>query len=326
MKTDKQNIRKTILNKCFRSTKPHTIRELIEKCNSVLSNQNEKISRSTLYNDIEYFENVLNVKFKRTKVGKETAYQYENPSFSIFSNDILSEEEVTFLREALNFFSTVEGLPTLDLINKILIKLEKKQYLATDHTEIISYESNPDYMGLSEFFEELYIAIINKQVLKIEYLPFDKPNSKIYEFHPRYLKEYTNRWFVLGHVDKFNNPTIFALDRIISIEISTIKFESIDFDWKLYFENRLGVSYGKGLEEDILLSFTPRKINYVKTKPIHLSQKIDISTCEVRLNLVPNNELEAKILSFGDDVEIKSPIWLRDVIKEKLQNALKKYG
>ena len=51
-----------------------------------------------------------------------------------------------------------------------------------------------------------------------------------------------------------------------------------------------------------------------------------ISNLEFRFGVRPNKELEARIFSYGNQVEVLKPEWLRRQIKEKLQEILKKYS
>ena len=46
----------------------------------------------------------------------------------------------------------------------------------------------------------------------------------------------------------------------------------------------------------------------------------------IEIPVIVNLELESLILSYGDDVEVLKPEWLRDKIENKLLNALAKYN
>ena len=64
-----------------------------------------------------------------------------------------------------------------------------------------------------------------------------------------------------------------------------------------------------------------------QTTTIHPSQETaDEKEHLIRLNVRPNKELEARIFSYGNQVEVLKPEWLRRQIKEKLQEILKKYS
>ena len=62
-------------------------------------------------------------------------------------------------------------------------------------------------------------------------------------------------------------------------------------------------------------------------KPFHPSQETaDEKEQIIRLTVRPNKEHEARIFSYGNQVEVLKPEWLRRQIAEKLQEILKKYS
>ena len=81
--------------------------------------------------------------------------------------------------------------------------------------------------------------------------------------------------------------------------------------------------------ETILLSFSTKRGNYVKTKPIHSSQEIikeTKTTLLIKLNLVITQELISLLLSFGEDVKVKQPKALVQEMKMKLKKAFENYS
>ena len=80
--------------------------------------------------------------------------------------------------------------------------------------------------------------------------------------------------------------------------------------------------------EKIVLKVNAGLYPYIKTKPLHGSQKVkevneDYSIIE--LTVYPNYELESVLLSFGESIEVMRPDSLREKLKERLQNAVKNY-
>ena len=45
----------------------------------------------------------------------------------------------------------------------------------------------------------------------------------------------------------------------------------------------------------------------------------------IEINVIPNNELETLLLSFGAQVIVLSPQWYRDKIRDKIKENLKNY-
>lgn len=62
------------------------------------------------------------------------------------------------------------------------------------------------------------------------------------------------------------------------------------------------------------------------TKAIHSSQRIiDIENRIIEISVIPNNELDALILSYGRDIEVLFPIHYRAKIESILKDSYEKY-
>jgi len=144
------------------------------------------------------------------------------------------------------------------------------------------------------------------------------------------LKQYNNRWFLLGLNNEYGSITNFALDRIKKIKEADIKYnEDLMPDFNEYFEDIFGVTKPvNGVVEKIHIKATPERAPYVKSKPIHGSQKKvkeDETGYYFTIEVIPNNEFYQQVFSFGPDLEIISPPQIRKFVKNKLKECLKKY-
>jgi predicted DNA-binding transcriptional regulator YafY len=73
---------------------------------------------------------------------------------------------------------------------------------------------------------------------------------------------------------------------------------------------------------------TPLQARYIHTKPIHPSQEIVEENAQYTLfslQLIPNYELESRILSFGEHVKALTPKEPQIRIVERLEAARKRY-
>ena len=100
-------------------------------------------------------------------------------------------------------------------------------------------------------------------------------------------------------------------------------------DWEQYFDDIIGVTKPiAGVVEDIELHFLGKTGKYMKTKPLHGSQKskwLDENTLEVRLEVMLYYELERLFLSYADSVVVIKPLQLATAIQERFTRALKLY-
>jgi predicted DNA-binding transcriptional regulator YafY len=81
--------------------------------------------------------------------------------------------------------------------------------------------------------------------------------------------------------------------------------------------------------QDVKLHFSPKRLPYVVTKPLHESQKLlsqDQDGGTIQIKVVPNLELEQLLLSFGEDITVLYPISLRNRINSRLGSACENYS
>jgi predicted DNA-binding transcriptional regulator YafY len=221
-----------------------------------------------------------------------------------------------------------EGAPEFEWVNELGPMLSSQFGLTQSQQKIMSFESNIDYSGYDKILS-LFNAIENKRVLEITYRPFNKPEYTL-KFHPYYLKQFNNRWFVFGLNEKLNIPTWnLALDRIESLHETSDSYTSAEIDWEEHFYDIIGVTTpDKGIVEEIELVFSQEQANYINTKPLHASQRakfLESGELLVKLNVIPNYELETTLLAFGEKVRIVCPDNLKNKIKERLEKASKQY-
>lgn len=325
-------IRYKTLDKCFRNIgRRYKFSDLLDEVNNALHyhNQSEGIGVRQLRDDIKFMRSELgySAPIETQRDGNFYFYIYEDLNFSI-NNSPLNAAEAEQLKEAISILQRFEGAPQFDWISDIGPMLSNQFGLSKEPRKVISYDTNIDYTGYG-YIPELFEAINNRTVLKIYYEPFDKPAFYL-TFHPYYLKQYTNRWFVIGLNSELKISTWnLALDRIKQIEPTNLDYIDTNIDWEEYFEDVLGVTVNNSKKpEEIELLFTKEQANYVRTKPIHASQKhktLETGELHVRLYLIPNYELETKLLSFGEKVKIIKPEYLKKTIKFRIEAAMRQY-
>lgn len=317
-----QRSRCRALDKCFRNrTKRYYIEDLIEACEKVLESEYGEpvsVSRRTVFDDINYMESDAGFKadIERISDGRRKYYRYSNPDFSI-EDTPLTDDEMQKLQETILMLSRFRS--QFPWMEDLLLELQTR-FRLEGHTEsVIGFDSNIDIRGL-EWIEPLFRYILNRQAVEMIYQPFDKPECQ-WTLHPYYIRQYNNRWFLFARNDADGIIVNAALDRIVSLVPSNKKYiENKDIDFTEYFDDIIGVTIPQDTQaEHILLKFSPARLPYVLSKPLHLSQKTkDRELGIVEITVIPNRELEALLLSFGSDVEVLQPAELRRQIKDKI--------
>ena len=330
-------IRYKTIDKCLQNNyRQWTLDDLIEACSNALfeyEGKENNISKRTIQLDIQMMRSEKLGYNAPIVVYDKKYYKYEDEEFSI--TDIpLTETDINVLTETVSMLKQFKDFSLFSDVSDILQRLEDKIYAEKSHTQpVIHLDKNEKLKGL-HFLDELYQAIIKKIVLKINYKSFKSKEANEFYFHPFILKEFNNRWFLVGKKGNKEEDRIItnlALDRIVSIDFDfSLEYHDSNFDADEYYKNVVGVTVNSGLD--------PRKIRiyvdaanapYVITKPFHSSQRViqenEDGSVIITLYLIINYELERLLLGFGNGVEIIKPAFLRNRIRNIVEQTAEKY-
>ena len=320
-------IRQRVLDRCLRSPKRYSLNDLMEKCNIVLESAGfRKVSsKNTILDDLTGIERDFpEASIKARKDGRFIYYEYEDKSFSIYKIP-LDDDGMAKLAQTIAILSRFEGLPNFEWVNEMIDHFKSSLNIPT--TKDIIFDENY-YLKNRYLFSPLFSAIASEQALHIMYEPYGKSAIE-YDFHPYFLKQYNNRWFLFGCVDGYDNLTNFPLDRIKSLNPANIPYKpNTKYDFNELFEDVVGVSHLFDAPEEILIKVSPQTFDYIVTKPINPTQKpfIDENGNHfIKVNAVINRELTQLLLSYGAAVTVIKPQRLADAIKRELDSSLKNY-
>lgn len=183
----------------------------------------------------------------------------------------------------------------------------------------------------TENLHGLLHSIKNKLQIAFKYEKYWGENNGIEarNVSPLALKESRYRWYLIALDKKDGHIKSFGLDRISDLEISSIKFnhtenEKVDSLFKYSF----GVTNDPGIPEKIILSLSPGQGRYIKSLPLHSSQKEILSNDkEYRIELMihPTYDFIMEILSLGREVKVIKPESLQLEIIKILKDSLESY-
>jgi predicted DNA-binding transcriptional regulator YafY len=329
-----QIIRYQALDKCFRNNaRRYFIEDLIEACKDAIYNftgNPEGVQRRQIYDDIAFMqsEDGYAAPIEKSKDGRKVYYFYSDINFTI-NNQPLTESEAQELKETLVTLNRFKGLPQFEWIESMTTRLEASFQFGIHADQVIEFDQN-EFLKGKEYIKDLYHATVNKTPLTVLYKSFNSNSEIEVELHPYYLKQYNNRWFVFGTNPQYSNITNLALDRIINVELLSKEFIETDIDFKEYFEDIIGVTFNEELQPtDILLRVDQSLWPYIETKPIHGSQKVVEKTevyVDIKLDLIPNYELESLILQHGERICVLEPVDLRTKIQNRIKELIRKYN
>ena len=321
--TKNSALRYKILDDCLGNPgKRYTFEDLKETINAALMEMNPNwggISDRQLRYDLKYLEDFYNAPLIMMKEGRKRFYLYENEAhFSIFHNP-LTKSEKDHLEQAILSLMQFSNRPGFDWLNN-LGPIFKDKINSTQVKSVIEYESNLDYQG-NNLVSEIFSAILNKVVLSFDYQPFVGRKIPVV-CHPYFLKQYNGRWYVFGrHEQRDTNQWHFPLERIENLAVThDFKYRLDETeDWQDYFYDIIGVTRFDEKVERIIVHVNKEMAPYIKTKPLHPTQKfkkINDQTYEVQINVIPNLELNSLLLSFGKNLIVQEPLFLKREIEK----------
>lgn len=217
----------------------YNTRELWEKCNEKLVNNGfSEVSLRWIQEDIKFLEYApFYAPIERFRKNGRYCVRYEKPSYSIFKKE-LSNEERSLLWEVLNTLGQFDGLDNFKWLDNFKIGLGIKE-----RQPIISFSNNP-YLKNSNLLGTLFDNISNEVVIRLSYHTFTNREIRSIDFHPYLLKQYNDRWFLIGASDDDKKILTFALDRIDKVEpLSEKRYEKCPDDLNDRFEDIVGVTY-----------------------------------------------------------------------------------
>lgn len=326
-------IRYNTIDNCLKNRyRQWTLDDLIEACSDTLyefEGIDKGVSKRTVQLDIQTMRSEKLGYNAPIIVVDKKYYTYEDPNYSI-TNIPLTNQDLNKLTEVVDILRQFKGFTHFQELSGMVQRLENKIHSSkSNQRSVIDLEKNENLKGL-QYIDTLYQALVDKICIKISYKSFKARAVNEFEFHPFLLKEYRNRWFILGK-KTINGPyLLLALDRIHEVE--RIEKGVLYFDEEevaQYFKDVVGVSVNEG-DTPIEVTFMIDHANapYVITKPIHHSQKIIEKVDEgivFSIYVQLNFELERELLGFGDKIKVLSPKRLQTRIKQVLQNTVDGY-
>ena len=316
----------------------YDIHDLTEKCNKKLIDAGfPEVSQRCIEKDINYLEyDPFYAEIERHRVNGHRCIRYKDPSFSIFRKE-LSEEESNLILEVLNTIGQFDGLAHFEWLDRFKIGLSLKK-----RPRIISFSNNP-YLQNSNLLGVLFDNISNQVAIKLEYHTFTDKETREIIFHPYLLKQYNNRWYLMGAADDDGKILNFALDRIDTVTaLPEMKYKQCNEDLNDRFEDIIGVTLYEDRDvEHILFWVSNRSKDYVETKPIHGSQCQYKSAKDEEfrrqypslnegtfftIDCIPNYELIRELCSYGKELIVLSPQSIKDDIFNRIKSMLDSYS
>jgi predicted DNA-binding transcriptional regulator YafY len=246
-------------------------------------------------------------------------YAYSDPDY-VMGGVSLSENDIDAIKESIELIQIIGGSRMSEKFNsameKILSTLLEENPSGKKKQAYLQTMSPPKSRGF-EHFDLFYNACRNKTPISFVHYNYRKRDFNAITIHPFLIKEFENKWYIIGYSEKHKAVRTFGMDRVF--EPFRLKKPFIQVD-KSLVEKQADDYYGvfpipNQKKQGIKIRVSAIATNYFEAYPIHSSQKIKKEPdgySIVTFQLTPTIELTRLFLSHGYHVEIMEPLWLKE--------------
>ena len=294
-----------------------------------------KIKRYSLI--IEKIKNGRDTSFEAVKEFLfDNGFEHTKRTIQRDIDDLRNEFGVELLYDSSknNYYIDYENSPNfesfvrfLELVNTAdLLKESFKNKSKT--LQHIVFDNSEGLQGI-QYLELFLTAIKQHREISFTHYNFQKNKTTKRLLKPYLLKEYANRWYIVGQQEGVKEFRNFGIDRVSNVKITENTFvPKTDIDINYLYKDVIGMVYSEDVKQKVVLSFNPEQGQYIKTLPLHHSQQILIDTdsdFQISLDIIPNRSLIERILMYGSNVKVIEPITLKEKIKVIYKDAYSQY-
>ena len=182
-----------------------------------------------------------------------------------------------------------------------------------------------------KFLATIIQAIRDNKKLEIRYKSFRQVEAVSMIVEPYFLKEFKRRWYLYAYKGDPDGPHIFALDRMIMVDVLPDEFAvPAKFMSGDYFRGVYGISvYPNVKVENVSLRVSVEQVQYLRTLPLHESQVEVVTENDYSIfeyDVKPNYEFMRDILALGSSVEVLAPMDLKKKVKDEINKMIENYN
>lgn len=255
------------------------------------------LSIRTLQRDIKDIAEMFDVEIKNYR------------GYGYYVDERLEETDIRYRELLMNF----------DLLTSMNQSSQSVGFILPEHHRPKGSDSIPILIS----------AIKEQRFVEFEYILVRKGNKLISKsVKPHFLKESLGLWYLLA-LDEHDTLKVYGIDRMQNINVADKTFkrdETINPDE--LFKHSYGIWDDPSMPvEEIELSYSPLDGKFIKTTPLHSSQKILIDNdieFRISLRLRITNDFIMALLSRSASLTVIKPPSLRARIREIYKEAIER--
>lgn len=199
--------------------------------------------------------------------------------------------------------------------------------IAVRHKDRIMLQETPTGV---ELLHTVLDAIDQKRSLRFEYVSYyAKDKTYVYELIPCFVRLFEHRWYLIGEYLDHSQTRVLAMERIRHLTLGEVSCApSSTITPCMFYQDCFGIIRDDKRPEEIHLKIYRHQVDYVRSVPIHSSQE-EIETGQdyaiFRYYLRPSYDFIQHLLWNRENLEVLSPISLREEMRSLLRQMLERY-
>jgi predicted DNA-binding transcriptional regulator YafY len=303
-----------------------------EKLLELVNDQiDEPIGLDMLSKDINELKRLADIEDVKIQWTRTHGYRYTKSGYRYFQKALTDDDKVMLVL-AQNLFQTFKQTSLKDKFRELVEKLiandgSVKYWNDAKSQKFIQPEWDNESTG-NKWLPELIDAIHEKKQISVGY------NKEKKQLSPYVLKQNKGLWYLVAfdHGKKGEEAIkIYSLNRIHQILPGKFDYyKDPTFRSEDYFKYSLGIWHRNGTSPiKVVLEFNhPRLIETIQQNKIHPTQQIlkqNSKSLRIEITVYDSVELDGLILGYGETVKLISPKYLKERLKDKLQELSKRY-
>lgn len=233
----------------------------------------------------------------------------------VLNKSLLSEEEQNEILTALQGLNATKYPDVDNVISKLGLLFNKCDYNWID-VDFTNWGSNE-----RKKFDLLKNSIISKRIIEFDYYGSSgEKTSRSVEPIQLWFKD--KSWYLRGFCLSKDSIRIFKFSRIRDLKVTEKTFERV-FPLEAFSEPVRGDNYRSVNLKLKIQSFSAYRV-YDEFDEENITHNDD-GSFTVNISFPEDEWVYGYILSFGSNAEVIEPEYMRDIIRERLKEALKKY-
>jgi predicted DNA-binding transcriptional regulator YafY len=171
-------------------------------------------------------------------------------------------------------------------------------------------------------------ALLENKILAIRYNSPASGQTTHRRIEPHHLQHYMGSWVLIAFCLSRHDWRKFYLSRMEEVQQQDKNFVPRPFcQWQYQVEESFGIF--QGLESrPVVLRFNPFRARWIREQIWHPDQKmreLQNGSLELEIPVADFREIKLRILSFGADVEVVSPMELKQEVASEIEKMIRIY-